>query len=215
MKMETRVTVTKYPQSCLTIVKDGRCLLVDPGTLAMADHRVKDFGKFDAVLYTHSHADHLDVAIIDELAATGATLYGNSDVAKVVGHNQIEVIEDGEELVVAGFKIKAYHMEHCLMVDGSKGVPNTGFMLDDHFLLPGDSVEDVGVKAEAIALPVFGPDISLHDSYRLLVATKAKTVIPVHYDIAHLNPGVFEMLGGKYHPSIQIKTIKNGESVEV
>jgi L-ascorbate metabolism protein UlaG (beta-lactamase superfamily) len=187
MKMETRVTVTKYPQSCLTIVKDGRCLLVDPGTLAMADHRVKDFGKFDAVLYTHSHADHLDVAIIDELAATGATLYGNSDVAKVVGHNQIEVIEDGEELVVAGFKIKAYHMEHCLMVDGSK----------------------------AIALPVFGPDISLHDSYRLLVATKAKTVIPVHYDIAHLNPGVFEMLGGKYHPSIQIKTIKNGESVEV
>jgi L-ascorbate metabolism protein UlaG (beta-lactamase superfamily) len=207
--------ITKYPQSCLKIEDAGHALLVDVGTLATADYAVADFGQFDAVLFTHSHADHFDVDKLDELAATGAQIYGNTNVAQLAGATKVEVVGENEELVVAGFKVKAVAMEHCLMVDGEPaGLPNTGFLINDRLLLPGDSTEDVEVTAEIVALPIFGPDISLKDAFGLAQATKAKILIPVHYDVASMNPAVFERLGGRGLDAT-ITTLKNGESTEL
>lgn len=207
------MTITKYPQSCLKIEKVGRALLIDPGIIATAAYRVEDFGEFDAVIYTHRHSDHLDPDIIDELIESGATLYGNKDVCEQVGPDKIETIEEGEELVIAGFKVKSKHMEHCLMIDGSKGVPNTGYLIDDHLLIPGDSTEDVGFKARLVALPVFGPDISFHDAYRLLEATGAKQVVPVHFDIVHMDPSSFASFYNLTAKSgSEVVVIENGSS---
>ena len=210
--------ITKYPQSCLKVEDEGRALLVDVGTLATAAYSIADFGDYDAVLFTHSHADHFDVSKLEELCASGATLYGNSNVAQLAGDIRVEVIENNEELVVAGFKVKAFPMEHCLMTDGSpSSVPNTGLLINDRLLLPGDSTEDVGVKAEVVAVPIFGPDISPKDALDLTKSTKATTVIPVHYDVAGMNPEVFArfagMGGGELPFSVQ--ALKNGQSTEV
>jgi L-ascorbate metabolism protein UlaG (beta-lactamase superfamily) len=210
------MNVTKFPQSCLKIEKAGQSILVDLGSLATAEFTLDDFGKFDAVLFTHSHPDHLDLDIIDDLVAQGVSMYGNADVAEKAGQH-VEVIEDGEELVVAGFKIKAHHMEHCLMVDGSKTVPNTGFVVDGHLLLPGDSTEDVGITAEVVALPIFGPDISFKDANSLAVATKAKRVIPVHYDVVGMDASRFGYAAKAMGGSDQYKVthIANGDSIEI
>jgi L-ascorbate metabolism protein UlaG (beta-lactamase superfamily) len=190
-------------------------LLVDIGTLATAAYSLADFGDVDAVLFTHSHLDHFDVKVLPELAANGTAIYGNSDVAQSAGRTKIELIDPGEELVVAGFKLKAYAMEHCLMVDGSPaGIPNTGFMVNNRLLLPGDSTEDVGITAEVVALPIFGPDISLHDAYKLAQTTKAAKVIPVHYDVAGMNPGIFKMLGS-HGLTAEVVTLENGQSTEI
>lgn len=207
--------LTKFPQSCLKIAGNGGAILVDPGTVATAKYTLRDFGHVDAVLYTHSHSDHLDLGLIDGLLESGATLYGNIDVAGKVGAGRIEVVEGGEELVVAGFKVKAYDMQHCLMVDGSPGVPNTGYLIDGKLLLPGDSVQDVGVSADVLAVPIFGPDISYRDAYAMSQNVKARVVIPVHFDIAEMNPEVFVMLGGQYHPRAQVKIVANGECIEL
>lgn len=208
--------VTKFPQSCLVIQKNGGRILIDPGTLASAEFSVKDFGKIDAVIYTHSHGDHLDESIVDELITTGATLYGNADVAGVIGGDKVEVIDDGDELVIAGFKVKAYHMEHCLMVDGSKAVPNTGFLFDDYLLVPGDSTEDVGIKASVLALPVFGPDISFHDAFDLVKATGAVAAVPIHYDVVGMpTDGVKRF--SRYFPGghLKVEVLANGESTDI
>lgn len=210
--------ITKYTQSCVKVEDGGQALLVDVGTLTTADYTVSDFGHFDAVLFTHSHADHFDVAKLGELSANGAQLYGNSNVAQLAGDTPVEVITDNEELVVAGFKIKAIPMEHCLMVDGSPaGIPNTGFLVNDRLLLPGDSTEDVGTKAEVVALPIFGPDISLHDAYSLAKATAAKTVVLVHYDVAGMDPAIAARFLGmtKLSADLKVVPLKNGESTEL
>lgn len=207
--------ITRYPQSCLKLEHEGRALLVDVGTLATAQYRPADFGDVDAVLFTHTHFDHFDVKVLPELAANGAVIYGNSDVAQSAEDTKVEVIDPGEELVVAGFKLKAFAMEHCLMTDGSKaGIPNTGFLVNDQLLIPGDSTEDVGVKAEVVAVPIFGPDISLHDAFLLCKTTGVKKAIPVHYDVASMDPGIFMMLGSR-GLTAEVITLEKGESVQI
>jgi L-ascorbate metabolism protein UlaG (beta-lactamase superfamily) len=210
--------LTKYPQSCLKLEHAGQAVLVDVGTLATAEFRLADFGRLDAVLYTHSHADHFDAALLPELAQAGVALYGNSNVAEAAGGTKIEIIEDGEELVVAGFKVRAIQMEHCLMTDGSPaGIPNTGFLINDQLLLPGDSTDDPGIKVKILAVPIFGPDISPRDAFSQMQATAAAKVIPVHYDVAGINPEVFAMfakLGGTSLET-EIITLDNGEAVEL
>jgi L-ascorbate metabolism protein UlaG (beta-lactamase superfamily) len=210
--------VTKYPQSCLKIEHDGQTLLIDVGTLATAEYAISDFGEFDAVLYTHSHPDHFDVAVLPQLAATGAILYGNANVAELAGDTAVEIIEAGEELVVAGCKIKVFAFPHCLMVDGSEaGIPNNGFLINDHLLLPGDSTEVGSLKAPAVALPIFGPDISMHDAYTLAASLEAQVAIPVHYDVAGMKPGLFahfvKVTGATL--KTQVHSLKNGESIEL
>ena len=207
--------LTKYPQSCLKLEKDGRAVMVDVGTLATAQYSVADFGECEAVLFTHRHADHLDVDAFDDLVAAGMTAYGNENVADAVGGDRVQVFGDGEELEVAGFGIKTFAMEHCLMVNGSKGVPNTGLLIDDDLLLPGDSTEDVGITADKVALPIFGPDISPHDAFELATALRAKTLIPVHYDVAGMNPEVFVRLGGKYDDDVEVEIVQNGSTISL
>jgi L-ascorbate metabolism protein UlaG (beta-lactamase superfamily) len=211
--------ITKFPQSCLKIEKDGRAILVDPGTLATGKFSLSDFRKFDAVLYTHSHADHLDLAVVDEVVATGAALYGNQNVAEVIGGDRVKVIEDGQELEIAGFQVKAYHMEHCLMVDGTKGVQNTGYVLDGVLLLPGDSTEKVpGLQIEHIALPIFGPDISYHDAFQMAADYQAKVVFPVHFDVVGIDGSTFEYFVqhvGEKPADFKVEVVPNGQSIEI
>lgn len=212
------MNVTRYPQSCLKLEHESRTLLVDLGTMVTAKYKLADFGDLDAVLFTHSHADQFDVKVLPELAANGVTIYGNSDVAQSAEDIKVEVIDPGEELVVAGFKLKAYAMEHCPMTDGSKSaVPNTGFVVNDHLLLPGDSTEDVGIKVEVVALPIFGPDISPRDAFDLMRSTSASKVIPVHYDVSGMNPHIFERftaLGGQ-KTATEVVVLENGESIQI
>lgn len=211
--------ITKYTQSCLKIDNnEGTSLLVDVGTLTTGEYKVEDFGAFDAVLFTHSHFDHFDIKILPQLAATGAAIYGNADVAQSAGDTAVEIIENGEELVIAGFKIKACHMEHCLMVNGEPaGIPNTGFLINDSLLLPGDSTQDVGMKADTIALPIFGPDISYKDAFAQLKTVGASKAIPVHYDVAGINPESFTMLAqlGAQELGAEIHALSSGESIEI
>ncbi len=208
--------ITKFTQSCVKIEKDGHPIMVDVGTLTSADFSMEMFGRVDAVVFTHSHQDHLDVEVAKKFLAAGVPIYGNAEVAAAIDDDRVEIFEDDEELVIVGFKFKAFHMEHCLMVNGSSSVKNTGFLVDDRLLLPGDSVDaPAKLKADVVAVPVFGPDISLHDAYRLLEAVQAKIAIPVHYDIAKLNPAVFEMMGGQYLPNLQIKILQNADSIDI
>lgn len=209
--------ITKYTQSCLRIEDSGHALLVDVGSLTTADYTVEDFGAYDAVLFTHSHPDHFDPSKLTQLAAGGAAIYGNANVAAEAGEHRIEVVEDNEELVVAGFKIKALRMEHCAMTNGSSaGIPNTAYLINDRLLLPGDSTEDIGVKAEIVAAPVFGPDISVRDAFDLVRSTQAKSVIPVHYDGAGMKPGTFEFFASLGGPiDFTVHSLNNGDSVEL
>ena len=52
--------ITKYTHACVRLERDGRVLVIDPGNFSEPEA----VDGADAVIITHSHADHLEPATI-------------------------------------------------------------------------------------------------------------------------------------------------------
>lgn len=201
--------ITKYPQSCLVVEREGR-IVIDPGNITLDAFGVEDLGHLDAVLYTHRHPDHYDERHVADFIERGAAIYGNADVAGLIGDGTNQV-EDGETIEVAGFTITPRDLAHVELVDGSPGPPNTGYLIDDRLFHPGDGIELPGLRAQHLALPIVGPSISFRDAYVFTEATGAETVIPVHYDMFTADPHLFD----RFCDIAEVVVLDHGESVEL
>ncbi len=202
--------ITRYFQSCLLVEEGNARLLIDPS--GQEAERYDNFGKLNAVLYTHQHGDHFDADLAQRFAAAGVPIYANASTAKFCKTPPL-VLEDGKEYDVAGVKIKAIELPHCPMVDGSAGPQNTGLLVNGRLFHPGDGRELDGLQVEILALPITGPDISLRDANDFAKQVGAKTAIPVHYDFIGTKPEVLERLGGD--KPYQIKILGISESTEI
>jgi L-ascorbate metabolism protein UlaG (beta-lactamase superfamily) len=85
-------------------------------------------------------------------------------------------------------------------------------------LVPGDSTVEIKDTVTAVLVPIFGPDISIHDAYQMATRLKVQQAIPVHYDVAKMDPAIFQTLSTlPGHPPLpfQIRTLKNGQSLNL
>jgi L-ascorbate metabolism protein UlaG (beta-lactamase superfamily) len=183
--------VTKYHQSCLLLEDHGARVLIDPGVFTFRELTVADLGQVDAVLYTHRHGDHLDVARAAEFAAAGAVLHGNVDVVSALADLEVVELRDGEAREVMGFDVMPRDLPHVVMVDGSPGPHNTGLLLDGRLFHPGDGMALDGLSVEVLAVPIAGPSISNHDAYRFVQQVGASVALPIHYDGFLADPDLF------------------------
>lgn len=204
------IKVTKFPQSCLVIEVGETRLLVDPGKYTLADFGPDDFGAIDAVLYTHRHADHFQPELLEPMVAQGARIVTNEDVAGIIDGYEVTVLADGASTDVNGVGIRAHDIPHCVMVDGSPGPPNTGFVVDDQLLHPGDGIE-APVRVDVVAVPIAGPSISMRDSYLMIDAAKAQHAIPIHYDGFIAKPEQLD----QWCDIAEIHVLENGGTVTV
>ncbi|HVS78920.1 MAG TPA: MBL fold metallo-hydrolase [Candidatus Saccharimonadales bacterium] len=203
--------VTRYFQSCLLIEDGGIRILIDPS--GQDKDRLKDIDKLDAVFYTHEHMDHFDPEMAQNFVEQGiAPVYANASTAKQVKASTT-VVENGKEYDVKGMKIKALELPHCLMIDGSASVQNTGYLVNEKLFHPGDGKELAGLTVDTLAVPLNGPDISPKDAYDFVMQVGAKQAIPFHYDFLGGNPEfwgrVVEEKGVKAH------SLKLGESIDL
>jgi L-ascorbate metabolism protein UlaG (beta-lactamase superfamily) len=203
--------VTRYFQSCLLIEEGKARILIDPS--GQEKERLDDFGKLDAVFYTHEHGDHFDAEMAKDFVEQGiAPVYANASTAKQIEASKT-VVEDGKEYDVSGVKVKAIELPHCLMVDGSTSVQNTGYLFNGKLFHPGDGKELSGLQVETLAVPVNGPDISLKDAYDFTMQVKAKQVVPIHYDYLGGNP---DFLGQSLNKKgVKVHALTIGDSVEI
>ena len=202
--------ITRYFQSCLLIEEGGARILIDPSG---QDKDIEKFGKLDAVFYTHEHGDHFDADMAKQFVEEGiAPVYANASTAKHVEASKTEVA-DGQEFEIKGVKIKSIELPHCLMVDGSEGPQNTGYLINNRLFHPGDGKELEGLNAEVLAMPLSGPDISPHDGFMFAKQVQAKTVIPIHYDYLGGNPDFFASIAEKN--GIKTHVLQKSQSVEL
>lgn len=202
--------ITRFFQSCLLIEDGSSRILIDPS--GQEKDRQQEFGQLDAVLYTHEHGDHFDAGLAAELAQNGVTIFANASTAKQIQTDNTQV-NDGQEFDINGLKVKAIELPHCLMVDGSAGPQNTGYLINDRFFHPGDGKELAGLAVEILAVPISGPDISLKDAYDFTMQLAAKQIVPIHYDFLGGNPDFLGQSLNKHGVKVHGLTI--GDSLEV
>lgn len=203
--------ITKYPQSCLIVEVADRRLLIDPGTFLTARFDLDDLGDLDAALITHRHADHIDPALVPALREREVEIVGNVDVGELLGEDVVRVVSDGEHLSVADVDVSAHDLPHVVMVDGSEGPPNTGFVVDGTLFHPGDGLEIGGLTADVVAAPICGPSVSFRDAYAFVQRMRAKTVVPIHYDAFVADPEHFARVAD----IAEIAVLADGASIEV
>lgn len=212
---EGSMKITKYPQSCLLLEKDGSRILIDPGSFAASKYSAQDFLPLDGVLVTHEHGDHADSTLLEAFAAASVRIVANESVAQKLADIQIELIEDHGDIQVGYFSIRAHELPHCLMVDGSEGPQNTGFIIDEQFFHPGDGISTEGVNVKVAAIPIAGPDVSPHDAYAFIESLGVKTVIPVHYHYFIADPDFFKQVVTRFNGQVQVVPLQDGEAIRL
>lgn len=138
--------ISKFLHSCLLVEKDGSRILFDPGNFSFLEGTVKpeQFEGLAAVMLTHGHPDHADLAAISRIMTVNpsAEIVTNEQTAALLTEKglQTTVFEAGKRQI-AGFNVHAYPAQHApiLNLDPPQ---NTAYLLNEIFLNPGDSFSE-------------------------------------------------------------------------
>jgi L-ascorbate metabolism protein UlaG (beta-lactamase superfamily) len=183
------VRITKYTHSCVRLDGDG-VLVVDPGEFS--ERSALDGA--DAVLITHEHPDHLDVAALTAAVERRPSL-------RVFAHEQVlpklaafgdiaTAVGPGESFAAAGFPVRAFGGRHALIHPDVPRIANLAYLIGDettNVYHPGDSFtvpEDTVV--DTLFVPLNAPWMKLMESIDFVRAVKPARAFAIHDGL--LNP---------------------------
>ncbi|WP_433433779.1 MBL fold metallo-hydrolase [Nonomuraea sp. CA-141351] len=169
--------LTKYGHACVRVEKNGKVLVIDPGTFSTGP--VLDGA--DAVLITHEHFDHVDV---DKLKAASPALeiYTCEGVAADLTDvpAKVQVVRHGDGFEVAGFRVRAFGEWHAKNHPDMPVVQNIGFLVDDQVFYPGDALTVPGVEVPTLLVPTGGPWLKLGDMITYLREIRPARAFSTH-----------------------------------
>lgn len=173
--------LTKLGHACVRIEYDGQVLVVDPGAFTEAEA----VDGATAVLVTHQHFDHLDVA---HLARTDAPVYTIESVRREIADadpevaERVQVVTAGQEFDV-GLPVTGVGERHAVVHPELPPMDNTGFVLDvggTRVYHPGDSLTLPDGPVDVLLLPVTGPWCKLSEVADFCRAVGAPRSMAIH-----------------------------------
>ena len=159
---------------------DARILL-DPGTFSAG---FEELDGLTAILVTHQHPDHLDVARLPSLLERNPTAQVIADVATA----QMLRDDHGVEASVAtagtrfdvGVPIEVVGEQHAQIHPDIPRIPNVGYVIDDRLLHPGDALDVRDREVEVLAVPTMAPWMRMAEAVDFLRAVAPKAAVPIH-----------------------------------
>lgn len=178
------MVIKKFLHSCIALEDKKERLIIDPGIFCFIEGKVKpeDLTPADVILFTHEHADHYDAdALAKILAVKKPKILTHKGIHHLLKEKEIKstVIEPGETKKVGAFTVSAFAAPHGPAL-GS--VPeNIGFIINDTFLHPGDSLEFHPTPLlKILALPFMAPWLIVLEAIEVGIKAKPEIVIPIH-----------------------------------
>ena len=173
--------ITKFGHACVRVSAEGHELVLDPGSLTSREA----VEGATAVLVTHEHADHLDVA---NLRATDAPVFTIAAVAEQIAKEapdvaeRVTVVAPGDS-VDAGLPVRAVGEWHAVIHEDLPRFHNSGFLVEADGLTlyhPGDSftLPDAGV--DVLLTPVSGPWCKLSEVVDFTRVVGAPRNVAIH-----------------------------------
>ncbi len=208
--------LTKYEHACFTLEKDGKLLVVDPGSYTTDLEAPENVA---AIVVTHEHADHFDPAALGALIAHNpeAIIYGHEHITRQFGDTlPHQAVATGDRVTAGPFQLEFFGGEHALIHTDYPVIPNLGVLVDDTVAYPGDSFALPGKSIEVLALPVAAPWLNISQTLEYLAAVTPRVAFPTHDAI--LSPAGKELvdrLVGAKAAQLQVTYRRPAEPIEL
>lgn len=183
--------VSSFGHSCVLIDLAGARILFDPGNLSSGFDGLTGL---DAILITHQHPDHADVAKLPALVAAnpGAVRYADPSTAAILNDDgsmgRWEVLGPGGSFAVGEVTVRGTGGRHAVIHPEIPVVDNTVYILDAPgrraaFMHPGDSFYIPFERIDVLALPAAAPWMKLSESVDYLRGVRPRAAFPIHQGI--------------------------------
>ena len=171
--------VTKHEHAALTLEKDGRTLVVDPGVFTSP----LDLENVVGIVITHEHPDHWSAPHLDRILAgnPGIPIVAPKGVAHAAPGYDITVVSPGDSIDIAPFHLEFFGGEHAIIHESIPMVDNVGVLVDDALYYPGDSYAvPKGASVTLLAAPVGGPWLKIGEAMDFVLAVAPRQVFATH-----------------------------------
>ena len=182
--------LTHFGHSCLLAsFRDGddeTKVLLDPGTFS---HGFEGITGLSAILITHQHPDHADVARLPALvdANPQATLYADPMTAAQLGEPW-RAVNVGDTLSVGHLSVRGIGGVHAVIHPEIPLIDNISYLIGDRdhparLMHPGDALFIPGEPVDVLAVPAAAPWMRLSEAVEYLRAVAPTRAVPIHQGI--------------------------------
>lgn len=205
--------IVHFGHACVLLETAGERILIDPGTFSTGFEGERELA---AVLITHQHFDHLDVARLPKL------LEANPDAKLIVDPGSVEAVEKlgvafevanpGDAFTIGGTALNVVGGQHATIHTDIPVIPNVGYLVDHGaFYHPGDSFFVPEQKVDVLGLPTGAPWLKAGEAVDYLRAVAPRVAVPIHEAVL-ANPAMHYGLFGNLAPEgTELKVLDRGE----
>ncbi|MGB9222836.1 MBL fold metallo-hydrolase [Mycobacterium sp.] len=178
--------LTHFGHSCLLAQFDDTSLLFDPGNFS---HGFEGVTGLSAIVITHQHPDHVDVARLPALldGNPDATLYADPQTAAQLGE-RCQPVQVGDELSVGSLTIRAVGGRHAVIHPEIPVIDNISYLVGDgdhpaRLMHPGDALFVPDEPVDVLAAPASAPWMRISEAIDYLRAVAPTRAVPIHQGI--------------------------------
>ncbi|NII71270.1 MBL fold metallo-hydrolase [Microbacterium ulmi] len=172
--------VTKFEHAALSVEKEGKTLVIDPGSFTLPLESVQNVV---AVVLTHEHPDHWTADHLDRLLSSfpGIPIYGPEGLARAAAGYDIVVVHAGDTVTVEPFTLRFFGGTHNVIHETIPVVDNVGVLVDGEFYYPGDSYAvPKGADVTLLAAPLGAPWLKIGEAMDFVLAVAPRRAFGTH-----------------------------------
>lgn len=209
--------LTKHTHATVVLSKNGSTLVIDPG--AYTPNAAELIADTTAVLITHDHPDHVDVATLQAAleAQPELRVWAPASVSSAVGayDGRVSTVAAGETFDAAGFAVSAFGEDHAVIHPDLPTASNVGYLLDGNVFHPGDAYSVPDADVQTLLVPTSGPWAKLSEGVDFVRAVAPSRAIQIHdLMLSDAGRGSFAQFFGNL-TGMPLTTLELGESITV